>query len=82
MIPRVIIKRIQANVDFKKAILIIGPRQVGKTTLINDIAAGLGKEILYINRDDPAVRLAWNNPTEAFINNYIVNYKVVIIDEA
>jgi predicted AAA+ superfamily ATPase len=60
----------------------LGPRQVGKTTLISQIAASLNGDYLYINGDDPAVRLAWTNPTLAFINNYIGNYKVVVFDEA
>jgi predicted AAA+ superfamily ATPase len=29
-----------------------------------------------------AIRLLWNNPSQAFINKYIGSYKVVVIDEA
>jgi uncharacterized protein len=82
MIARTILKKIQSKIDFKKAILILGPRQVGKTTLINEVVLQLNTPFLYINGDDPAVRLAWNTPSQAFINNYIGNYKVIIIDEA
>ena len=73
---------LQSKIDYKKAIIILGPRQVGKTTLINQIAASISKDYLYINGDDPAVRLQWNNPSQAFINRYIGGYKVVVIDEA
>jgi predicted AAA+ superfamily ATPase len=82
MIKRALQERLKSRVDYKKAIVLLGPRQAGKTTLITEIAAGLNAEYLYINGDDPAMRLLWNNPTQSFIINYIGNHKVVVIDEA
>jgi predicted AAA+ superfamily ATPase len=82
MINRLLESTLKAKVDYKKAIVVLGPRQVGKTTLINEIAANITKNFLYINGDDPAVRLAWNNPSQAFIKTYIGDHKVIVIDEA
>ncbi len=82
MIKRTLEGILKKKVDHKKAIVVLGPRQVGKTTLITQIASELTKDYLYINGDDPAIRLIWNNPSQAFIDNYIGNYKVVVIDEA
>ena len=82
MIKRALEAILKNKVDYKKAIVLLGPRQVGKTTLITGIANTLTHEYLYINGDDPSIRLAWNNPSQAFINNYIGNYKVIVIDEA
>src|SRR6185437_3741801 len=82
MIKRQLKDALKKRIDYKKAIVVLGPRQAGKTTLITEIASELSKEYLYINGDDPAVRLAWNNPSQAFINKYIGNYKVIVIDEA
>ncbi|WP_285009766.1 ATP-binding protein [Pedobacter faecalis] len=82
MINRVLKATLERKIDFKKAIVILGPRQVGKTTLITTIASALDKDFLYINGDDPAVRTLWSNPSQAFINNYIGNNKVVVFDEA
>jgi len=82
MIKRALEKVLKNKVDYKKAIVLLGPRQVGKTTLITEIASTLAEDYLYINGDDPSVRLAWNNPSQAFINNYIGAYKVIVIDEA
>lgn len=82
MIKRTLKDIITKRVDYKKAIVVLGPRQVGKTTLITEIASDLTNDFLYINGDDPAIRLSWNNPTQAFINQYIGNYKVIVIDEA
>lgn len=70
------------KIDYKKAIIVLGPRQVGKTTLIRGIASSLAEDYLYINGDDPAIRLIWNNPTQAFIDSYTGNFKVIVIDEA
>lgn len=69
------------KIDYKKAIVLLGPRQVGKTTLVLEIASSLGR-YLYINGDDPETRLLWSNPSQAFINRYVGDYKVIVIDEA
>jgi len=82
MILRFLEQALFKKVDYKKAIIVLGPRQVGKTTLIKKVASSLNKDYLYINGDDPAVRLQWANASEAFIFNYIGNYKVVVFDEA
>ena|SRR5690554_40327 len=81
MIKRIIKKVLTDNLDYKKAIIILGPRQVGKTTLITEIASSLG-DYLYINGDDPEMRLLWSNPSQSFIFRFLEDYKVVVIDEA
>lgn len=82
MINRALEAILKKKIDYKKAIVVLGPRQVGKTTLITGIASALATNYLYINGDDPAIRLTWDNPTQAFIRNYIGNHKVIVIDEA
>ena len=82
MIKRALQQTLESKVDFKKAIVVLGPRQVGKTTLINKIAGSLNNDYLYVNGDDPGVRLLWNNPTQAFINTFIGEAKIVVVDEA
>lgn len=81
MIKRQLEEILLSKVDYKKAIILLGPRQVGKTTLITSIAASFG-DYLYINGDDPQTRLAWSNPSKAFIERYVEDYKIVVIDEA
>lgn len=82
MLKRVIEQEITNRVDFKKAIVLLGPRQVGKTTLITKIAATLDSDYLYLNGDDPATRTLWSNIAQATIFQLIGNHKVIVIDEA
>lgn len=63
-----------------KAILLIGPRQVGKTTLINKILKD--KEHLFLDSDDPTVRNLLTNPNTEQLKGIIGQHKVVFIDEA
>ncbi len=82
MIERALKATLKAKIDHKKAIVLLGPRQVGKTTLITQLAKEEGEPYLYINGDDPAVRLSWSNPSAAYIKQYIGGHKLVVIDEA
>ncbi|MFZ1751933.1 MAG: ATP-binding protein [Saprospiraceae bacterium] len=68
--------------DFKKAIVLLGPRQVGKSTLIQKIANESGLEFLIINADNPAERLLWTNPDFELIKSLIAPFKLIIFDEA
>lgn len=82
MIQRTLEKVIQDKIDFKKAIILLGPRQAGKTTLITKIALSLDRHYLYINGDDPATRSLWSNISQAVLFQLIARHKVVVIDEA
>ncbi len=82
MIERILSKKLKEKIDFKKALVLLGPRQVGKTTLITGLAKESGVDFLYLNGDDPAIRLGWNNPSYAFIEQNIGAYKMVVFDEA
>ncbi|HVU57013.1 MAG TPA: ATP-binding protein [Puia sp.] len=82
MVKRALENILKGKIDHKKVIIILGPRQVGKTTLITKLASELTSDYLYISGDDPAERLIWTNPSRAFVDNYIGNHKVIVIDEA
>ncbi len=82
MIERDLEKTIRSRIDFKKSIIILGPRQAGKSTLINHILDTMEEDVLYINGDDPATQSIWDNPSAAFIENYIGKHQIVFIDEA
>ena len=82
MIKRIISDQI-ANRLFKgKAIILIGARQVGKTTLINELLDTLHEKKLIINGDE-AESFFWSQePTSAKMKTLIGNHKIVFIDEA
>ncbi|AVR44930.1 ATPase [Christiangramia fulva] len=80
MIKRILEKKIENRFGTGKAILLIGPRQVGKTTLFNKLLEG--KEFLFLNGDDPTVRKLLSNPNLEQLRNIIGTHKIVFIDEA
>ena len=63
-----------------KAIIVIGPRQVGKTTLIESILNH--KDYLLLNGDDPKTRTLLSEPNTEQIRAILGNFKTVFIDEA
>jgi hypothetical protein len=77
-------RKIQQSVEERlgggKAIVLIGPRQVGKTTLLREILKN--KDFLFLNGDDPTVRQILNSPNTQEIQNIIGEKKFVFIDEA
>lgn len=80
MIARTITSNLLADYDNKKAIVVIGPRQVGKTTLIQSLVEG--KKALFLNGDDPQTRLQLANANFQFLLQLVSDYEVIVIDEA
>jgi len=80
------IKRAMQNVIsqrlFKgKAIVLIGARQVGKTTLLKEIFPNQN-DLLWFNADDLPVRDFFSNVTIERFRSMIGKNKIVVIDEA
>lgn len=82
MIARVLENSIMAHLSSGKAIILIGPRQVGKTTLLGNLAQSIDKRVLMINCDEPDMRSMLQNKTSSELKALIGNHDVVIIDEA
>ena len=80
MIERLLTQRIESKIGRGKAIMIIGPRQVGKTTLIEKFLNG--KRYKFFDGDDPRIRSLLDTPNTDQIRSFIGNYKIVFIDEA
>lgn len=80
MITRTLAKRIRNKIGKGKAIMVIGPRQVGKTTLIRNELAN--QDVAFFDGDDPTVRNLLDSPNTEKIRSLIGNKKVVFIDEA
>lgn len=82
MIPRILEHKIKRDLFKGKAIILYGPRQCGKTTLIEKIAADSGVPFLYKNGDEPDTRELFGNITTTQIKAMIGNTRLLIIDEA
>lgn len=80
MYDRTLTEIIKNKIGRGKAILLIGPRQVGKTTLIKSQL--LDGEYLFLDADDPTVRNLLDKPNTEKLKSIIGKNKVVFIDEA
>lgn len=80
MITRFVQDKIRADFDRHKVIVIIGARQVGKTTMVNDIVSN-GKT-LFLNCDDTDDREVIEGKTSTVLRELISPYDFVFIDEA
>lgn len=83
---RKMIKRAMQNVISQrlfrgKAIVLIGARQVGKTTLIKEIFPNQN-DLLWFNADDLPVRDFFSNVTIERFRSVIGKNKIVVVDEA
>ena len=86
MIPRLIEDLVNSRLESSgKVILLLGARQVGKTTLVEHIAFKLrskGHRVLYLNCDLDEEKSAVNTTSRGVIEQLIANIDALIIDEA
>ncbi len=82
MLERILKDLILSELDLKKIVLILGARQVGKTTLLKQIQPNLENSVLWLNGDEPLVRKEFENAGLTKLKQLIGQYKVVLIDEA
>lgn len=75
---RTLEKVLKQTIDFFPAIMITGPRQVGKTTLLNYISITSKKKINFVSLDDLFLRKQANEDPELFLRTYETP---LIIDE-
>lgn len=82
MIQRIIESSIQEKLFKGKAIIISGPRQVGKTTLLKKLSQLNPVKSLWLNCDEPDIRLLLEEVTSTALKALIGEHKMVFIDEA
>lgn len=80
MIQRTLQERIQNKFFKRKAILLLGPRQVGKTTLIQNMLEGL--DCLFLDGDDPDTRRLLEGAGVSRLKAIIGSHTLVFVDEA
>lgn len=82
MIQRQLVKIVESRLFRKKAIIIVGPRQVGKTTLLKMLADKSDRRVLNWNCDEPDVRQKLTEPTSTQLGAETANADIIFIDEA
>jgi len=80
MIGRILNNTIENRLNKGKAIILLGPRQVGKTTLVNDFLSK--RDFLFLNGDDADVRELLENAGTTKLKAILGGHKFVFIDEA
>jgi len=65
-----------------KVIIVMGPRQVGKTTLLKVIVENTKIDYLWLNGDEPDVREILTNTTSTNLKHITGDKRLIVIDEA
>ncbi|MBQ6069118.1 MAG: ATP-binding protein [Bacteroidales bacterium] len=82
MIERLLRDLIENRLYRNRAIIVVGPRQVGKTTLLRMLVADTQRKVLMWNCDEPDVRRKLSGPTSTELRAEIGDADLLLIDEA
>lgn len=81
-----VVRQIESYIEndfFKgKVIVILGARQVGKSTLIKMLPACTKHSVLWLDGENTDVQLLLQNPNSERLKQIAGNHKIVVIDEA
>jgi len=81
MIPRMAQKQVERRLFEKKAIIIYGARQTGKTTLAKQVIKKYGEKAQYFDCELLSVRQNLQIPEADKLKSFLGKYKVVVLDE-
>lgn len=81
MITRILYDSLKDKLFTGKAILLFGPRQVGKTTLLEGFVKG-EDNVRWLNADDSDVQAIFDLPSSSTLKREFANVKILVIDEA
>lgn len=83
MIKRDILASLKDRLFKGKVIVLTGPRQVGKTTLLKQLTEELvDSSVLSLNCDEPDICLLLQNVTSTQLKTLVGNHTLILIDEA
>ena len=82
MITRAIESAIKECLFQKKALLLFGARQVGKTTMITKIINDLNISTIFLNGDEADIKEMLSNTTSVKLKSLIGDNRLLVIDEA
>lgn len=80
---RLLVPVIRKRLDDPKVIVLFGPRQSGKTTLLRMLTAGMDESmVLWWNGDEPDIRRLLEDVTSTRLKSLVGARRVLVIDEA
>ena len=82
MIERLLKEQISKRLYRGKVVIVVGPRQVGKTTLLRMLIDDTDRKVLVWNCDEPDVRRKLADPTSTELGAETANADLILIDEA
>lgn len=82
MISRILYRSLYEELFSGKALLVLGPRQAGKTTLLRMLVANRPEPSKWLNCDEPDIRKLLQDPTSSLLSSLIGDATLVVIDEA
>lgn len=82
IIQRSLIQTIESKVGEGKAIVVMGPRQSGKSTLLAQLAKQTDRKHILLDCDEPDIRQLLTNTTSTALKSLIGEATLVMIDEA
>jgi uncharacterized protein len=82
MINRIIIQRIKEVLFKGKTIMLFGPRQSGKTTLLEMLTGDIREKVLLLDCDEPDIRKELTEVTSTQLMHRFGDARVIMIDEA
>lgn len=81
MIERTLENSVRERLGQGKAIIILGARQVGKTTMLRNLLGGMDG-VLWLNGDEQDVRGLFEGASSTLLKRVIGKNRLVVIDEA
>jgi uncharacterized protein len=81
MITRDIFQKLELEVQNPLITVLTGARQVGKTTALKHVYELHKSKSVYLTFDDPFVKHLFESNIELFVQQYVVPYDIIFIDE-
>lgn len=82
IIPRLLLPNIEKYITPGKVLILYGPRQVGKTTLVSELVARSSLKCKFINADELIYRQALSSQDKIILGDLLGDHELLVIDEA
>ncbi len=81
-IPRYILPQVEKRITPSKVVVIYGPRQVGKTTLVKELLKKVTEPFLFVSGEDRNIQSWLGSQSIGTLKKNIGRHKLLVVDEA